>query len=121
MQAAWNTPADQRSDGQRLNARQLKAAFEAEYRDDKKVLPRATAAERQQHEKLRLEITQLEESRPKPYPAAMTITEDGPEPLPSYFLHRGSPGNKGSLMSPGVLTVASWSDVDFPQIGRAHV
>ena len=118
MQAAWNTPEDQRTDGQRLNARQLKAAFEAEYRDDKKVLPRATAAERQQHEKLRLEIAQLEESRPEPYPAAMTITEDGPEPLPSYFLHRGSPGNKGSLMSPGVLTVASWSGVDFPPAPR---
>ena len=114
MQAAWNTPKARGTDGQRLNARQLKAAFDAEYRDDKKVLPRATAAGRQQHEKLRIEIAELEESRPQPYPAAMVITEDGPEALPSYFLHRGSPDNKGSLMSPGVLTVASLSNVAFP-------
>ena len=114
MQAAWNTTEDQRTDGQRLNARQLKAAFDSDYRDDKKVLPRATDQEQQKHEQLRLEIEQLEESRPEPYPTAMAITEDGSEALPSYFLHRGSPANKGSLMSPGVLTVASLSDPDFP-------
>ena len=114
MQAAWNTSEAERTDGQRLNARQLKAAFDKDYRDDKTVLPRATDAERQQHEKLRLEIEQLDKSRPEPFPTAMTITEDGRDALPSYFLHRGSPDNKGSLMAPGVLTVASRSDPDFP-------
>jgi hypothetical protein len=38
----------------------------------------------------------------------MAVTEDGAEPLPSYFLHRGSPDNKGSLMKPGVITAANW-------------
>ena len=37
----------------------------------------------------------------------MSVTEPGREAPPSHFLYRGSPGQKGSVMGPGVLTVAS--------------
>jgi hypothetical protein len=44
----------------------------------------------------------------------MSVTEPGPNAPPSYFLYRGSPGGKGSVMQPGVLTVASRSEWPFP-------
>jgi hypothetical protein len=64
-------------------------------------------------EKLEREIQALNKQRPKKYPTARTMTEEGPEPLPSYFLHRGDPGSKGSLLEPGVLTVAADGKVSF--------
>src|SRR5262249_12507221 len=57
---------------------------------------------------------ELEESRPDPLPSAIGIGEAGASPLPSYFLHRGSVDQKGSVMQPGVLSVAAKPDVAFP-------
>ena len=113
IQHAWNTPPAERTEGQRLNVRQLEHTFESEYRDDKKVLPKATAEDKQQHARLQEQIDALKERRPEPYPTAMTIGEEGREAFPSYFLHRGSVGNKGSLMAPGILRVASRGEPEF--------
>src|SRR5262249_26297515 len=41
------------------------------------------------------------------------IAESGTEARPSYFLHRGSLDARGSLMSPGVLSVAAWKEPEF--------
>ena len=41
-------------------------------------------------------------------------------PQPSYFLHRGSPERKGSLMTPGVLSVASETEYDVPDPARGR-
>ena len=57
-----------------------------------------SAGERQEREDLQLQIAVLEDKRPAPYPTARTITEDGRQALPSYFLHRGNPDSKGSRM-----------------------
>ena len=113
IQHAWNTPPDERTEGQRLNVRQLEHTFESEYSDDKKVLPQATAEDKQQHARLQEQIDALKEQRPEPYPTAMTIGEEGREAFPSYFLHRGSVGNKGSVMAPGILRVASRGEPEF--------
>ena len=53
---------------------------------------------------------------PAIYATARTIAEAGPDPLPSYFLHRGDPGSKGSKMDPGVLSVAAWQPVRFEDV-----
>ena len=113
IQHAWNTPPGERTEGQRLNVRQLEHTFESEYSDDKKVLPQATAEDKQQHARLQEQIDALKERRPEPYPTAMTIGEEGREAFPSYFLHRGSVGNKGSVMAPGILRVASRGEPEF--------
>ncbi len=108
---AWETPADKRTEGQRLNARQVEALFQQIKAPE--LLARMSDAEKAEHERLKLEIRQLGEQRPEAYPTARTVTEEGPEPLPSYFLHRGDPGSKGSRMDSGVLTVAAWEPASY--------
>ena len=71
--------------------------------------------DRAKHEKLDAKIRELGNQRPSPYAAAMSVTEADRQPKPSYFLFRGSPGQKGSVMKPGVLTVASRSEWQFPE------
>jgi hypothetical protein len=112
MGEAWRTPAGKRNEAQRLNARQIERAIEGV--DDKQVNAKMTGPERAALAKVMAEMRSVEEQRPKPIAAAMAITEEGAQPLPSFFLHRGSPGNKGSQMEPGVLTVASWTKFEAP-------
>ncbi len=112
VQIAWRTPADKRTEGQRLNAQQIEATLQIAEDEILAIMP---DADKQKHRELVRQIQALDEQRPEKYPTAMSIGEAGREPLPSYFLNRGSPGNRGSLMEPGVLTVASWQDVNFPE------
>ena len=110
MQQAWHTPADKRTEGQRLNARQIEKTLVIQTAEILPIMSQGGIAAR---EKLEGEIKALNKQRPPKYPTARTITEEGPEPLPSYFLHRGDPGSKGSLLDPGVLTVAADGKVSF--------
>ena len=110
---AWETPAEKRTKAQRLNARQVDALFKQIERDD--MLARMNEQERAGHSEADLQVKELERSRPEPYPTARTVSEDSRQPLPSYFLHRGDPGTKGSRMEPGVLTVAARIEPAFAQ------
>ncbi len=109
---AWETPAEKRNKAQRLNARQVDALYKLIEVPD--ILERMDATDLAEHKRIQLEIKTLEASRPEPYATARTITEDSREALPSYFLHRGDPGTKGSRMEPGVLTVAARAEPSFP-------
>src|SRR5262245_27439073 len=80
----------------------------------KDVQARMSDEERRQQQELVAQIEALEKQKPKPYPTARAIGEDGPQARPSYFLRRGSVDQKGSLMTPGVLSVASESEYAFP-------
>jgi len=112
VQVAWRTPPAERTEGQRLNARQIEATLKIE---EAEILAIMSAADKPKRHELAAKIAELDRQRPEKYPTAMTIAEEGRDPLPSYFLHRGSPSAKGSAMSPGVLTVASWGEVEFPE------
>lgn len=107
MGEAWRTPADKRNEAQRLNARQIERAIEGV--EEKHVLAKMTAAQRAERDSVNAQIAALDKQRPAPFASAMAITEESREPLPSFFLHRGSPGSKGSQMDAGVFTVASFS------------
>ncbi|MEZ5400648.1 MAG: PSD1 and planctomycete cytochrome C domain-containing protein [Bryobacteraceae bacterium] len=109
MVEAWRTPADKRTEGQRLNARQIEKTLQVK---DEEIQARMSADERARFEAAGKAIAELNKQRPAPYPSAMAIAEQGREPLPSYFLHRGSPDNKGSRMEPGVFTVANWKEFE---------
>ena len=109
---AWETPAGERDKAQRLNARQVEALYKQIAVPD--ILERMDAKDAAQYDETQQEISDLESMRPEPYATARTITEDSRQPLPSYFLHRGDPGTKGSRMDPGVLTVAARSEPAFP-------
>ena len=109
---AWETPAEQRDKGQRLNARQVEALYKQILPPE--ILKRMSEEELAEYEESQRQIKVLESTRPEPYATARTVTEDSRDPLPSYFLHRGDPGTKGSLMPPGVLTVAARTTPSFP-------
>ncbi|MCC6588018.1 MAG: PSD1 domain-containing protein [Bryobacterales bacterium] len=107
MRQAWRTPADQRSPAQRLNARQIEKTPLTED-EVKQALARMTPEDEQKRKTLQARMKGLDKERPAPLAAAMAIGEEGRDPVPSYFLHRGSPSNKGSVMPAGVLSVANW-------------
>jgi hypothetical protein len=111
LQIAWRTPKEQRTEGQRLNAEQIEKTLIVKEKD---ILARMSQAEMETHEQLSAKIAELQKQLPKPYPTARAIGEEDREPLPSYFLHRGAPDMKGSLMQPGILTVAWKGEYEFP-------
>jgi uncharacterized protein DUF1553/uncharacterized protein DUF1549 len=112
IQLALRTPPEKRTDGQKLNATQVEKTLAIE---PKELIAALSAEDRAKHEQLYTKIKALENQRPAAYAAAMSVTEAGRQPKPSYFLFRGSPGQKGSVMKPGVLTVASRSEWQFPE------
>jgi hypothetical protein len=111
LKEALDTPPEKRTEGQKLNVRQL----ERTNIDEKDLVAAMTEAERTAHAAVKKEIEAMEKERPAPLPAAMTITENGRDALPSYFLYRGDVSSKGSLMKPGALAVASWGDFPAPE------
>ena len=109
---ALKTPVDQRTEGQKLNAAQVEKTLTADLKEILAVMPEA---KQKHHQQISKEIADLDEKRPQPLPTAMAIAEKGRQAVPSYFLYRGSPGSKGSLMKPGVISVASQGDWQFPE------
>ncbi len=107
MQEAWRTPAEKRTDGQKLNAKQIERIDIK----DEEIQERMSAADKALVKAEIAAVRALDKQRPNMYESAMVVAEEGPTPLPSYFLHRGSPGSKGSQMEPGVLTIASLKPV----------
>jgi len=118
MQAAWRTPAEQRTPGQRLNVQQIKKTLEddtlSQKLTEKDIVARMGADDLRKHQELVKQIKALDRQKPKPYPTARAIGEDSATPRPSYFLHRGSIDTKGSLMTPGALSVASETEYQYP-------
>jgi hypothetical protein len=118
MQTAWKTPADKRTDGQKLNVQQIEKTLTndtlAHKIDEPMIVSLMTEEERKKHQELNDKIDELENQKPPMYPTAMATTDSGPTAQPSYFLQRGVIDAKGSLMTPGVLTVASPTEYVFP-------
>jgi hypothetical protein len=118
LQIAWRTPEAERTDGQRLNVRQIEKTLQNDSLRAKiteaHIVALMSDGERQQHEQVKSEIAELDKRKPKPFPTARAIGEWGREPRPSHFLFRGSIDAKGSQMSPGVLSVAVDGEHPFP-------
>jgi hypothetical protein len=112
IQLALKTPPEQRTEGQKLNAEQVEKTLSIEQDD---LLAALSPQDRAEHQRLTAKVKELEAQRPEPYPAAMSVTEAGSKAPPSYFLFRGSPGQRGSLMKPGILSVASRSEWSFAE------
>ena len=118
MQTAWNTPADKRTAGQKLNVQQIKKTLEddtlSQKLTEKDIVARMSADDKAKHDEIKAKLRELDKQKPKPFPTARAIGEAGVTAQPSYFLHRGSIDTKGSVMAPGVLTVACDSEYQFP-------
>jgi len=119
MQIAWRTPAAERTEGQRLSVIQIEDTLSVgslrklvQESDIVVLMPDDVNA---RHAEVKAEIRALESQRPPRLPAARAIGERGRVPASSYFLHRGSPEARGSVMTPGVLSVASAGEWTFPE------
>ena len=110
IQLALSTPPGKRTEGQRLNATQVEKTLVVEPEELLKALSPDDLA---QHKQIAAKIRELDEQRPKPYPTAMSVREPGREAPPSHFLHRGSPGQKGNVMEPGVLSATVVKEWEF--------
>ncbi|MBM3761802.1 MAG: DUF1553 domain-containing protein [Acidobacteria bacterium] len=109
LKQALATPEAQRNEGQKLNVIQIEKTLMG----TPETLPsRFSSADKARYDDINKQISALDKQKPKALPTAMAITEKGPTPEPSYFLHRGS--QKGSLMQPGVLSVATENEWPFP-------
>ncbi|MCI0661679.1 MAG: DUF1549 and DUF1553 domain-containing protein [Acidobacteria bacterium] len=118
MQVAWRTPEEKRTPGQKLNVGQIRKTLQDDPLSaritEEHILARMPEDEKSRHAELKAKIRELEKQKPKPYPAARAIGEEGSKPRPTYFLHRGSIDAKGPLVTPGVLSVVSESEYEFP-------
>ncbi|HVW85918.1 MAG TPA: DUF1549 and DUF1553 domain-containing protein [Bryobacteraceae bacterium] len=111
---ALKTDPMKRTEAQKLQAAQVGYSVSV---PDADVLPKLDPADRKQVESLQAEIAALEKSKPVPLTLVQAITDVGPTAQPSYFLHRGSIGNKGSEMSPGTIAVLNpaGANIEFPK------
>ena len=111
VRTAIDTPAGKRTEGQRLNALQVEKTLGVSRGEVESSLP---PKEREEACQLREKITLLDLKRPK-IETAMTMEEKNGATAPeAHFLHHGSIGQKGSVMKPGTLTVASNGEWNFP-------
>lgn len=110
IQEALRTPPEKRTEGQKLNVIQVEKTRNFTEED---VIASMPADDQTKHRDLQRRIRQIERKKER-MPAAMAIGENSREPDPSYFLHRGSPDSKGSLMKPGVLSVITREEPPFP-------
>jgi mono/diheme cytochrome c family protein len=118
LQIAYKTPAAERTEGQKLNAAQVEKTLQNDTLRAKitetDLVPMMTAEEQQKHGGYLAQIEALERQKPRPFPTALAMSDAGREPRPSFFLHRGSIDQRGSPMTPGVLSVAATVEPDFP-------
>ena len=119
MQLAWKTPPEKRTEGQKLNVIQIEKTISNDSLraliTEKDVVSLMPDDVKVKHAQVSEEIAALEAKRPAPFETAMAIGERGRVPLPSFFLHRGSPDSPGSQVTPGVLAVVSESEWRFPE------
>jgi mono/diheme cytochrome c family protein len=117
LQIAWRTPPEKRTPGQRLNVNQIRKTLEDDTLSNRiteeQIVARMSEDDRRKHQELSEQIRALDRQKPKPYPTARAIGEDGPKPRPTYFLHRGSVDVKGPEVKPGALSVISETDLQF--------
>lgn len=109
MKKALATPPEQRTEGQKLNVAQIEKTLMG---TPESLPSRFSVADKARYDELNKQIAALDKQKPAPLPTAMAVTEAGPTPTPSYFLHRGS--QKGSVMQPGVISVAHDGEWPFP-------
>ena len=118
LQEAWNTPEEERTDGQKLNAKQIAKSLRAGSREarisEDEIISMMSPTVAMIHAVTKTEIEDVSRQRPRRLPSVRVIGEKGRQPEPSHFLHRGSATAKGSVMTPGVLAVASQGEWNFP-------
>ncbi|MDX2179134.1 MAG: PSD1 and planctomycete cytochrome C domain-containing protein [Bryobacteraceae bacterium] len=101
FRAALATPPEKRTEGQKLNVVQVEKFLVV---DDKEVEPLLTGAPLAEWKRLKDEIAATSKAKPE-IPMLLGVEEKKFED--AHFLHHGSVDSKGSVVRPGVLSVAA--------------
>ncbi len=112
VKIAMNTPAEKRTDGQKLNAIQVEKTFNVE---PEQLTAAMTPEDQNKQKELKGRIAEINKRRPAELATAMAVKEKDRKAPDSHFLHRGSSGSKGSVMKPGVLSAAYNGEWNFPE------
>ncbi len=114
MVEALETPEEKRTEGQKLNAIQISKSLIADAKEVTAAMA-VNPADVAKWDAVDRKIKAMDAAKPKMPATALSITEASRTAPESHFLVRGSPSMKGSVMQPGVLTVASWNEWKFPE------
>ncbi len=116
IRIALKTDPGKRTEAQRLQAEQAAHSVSV---PEAEIVAELSAEDRKKVDGLKDQIAALEKTKPAPLPAAQGVMEEGPEPPPTYFLHRGSVQSKGSVMAPGTVMVLNPAGTEpvFPKPG----
>ena len=118
MQVAWRTPVEKRTPGQRLNVDQIRKTLEddalSQRLTEKDIVARMSDEDKKKHQQLVQQIRLIEKQKPAPFPTVRAVGEGGAKPGPTYLLLRGAPEAKGPVVTPGVLSVTSDKEYEFP-------
>lgn len=109
LKLALATPPEKRTEGQRLNVIQVEKTLRVTEDDLKAVIQ---GDDRTAWDTARAAVTAAEKRKPT-VETAMSVEEKKIEP--AYFLHHGSVDSKGTVMKPGVLSVAAIGEWTFPE------
>ncbi len=109
LKAALDTPADRRTDGQKLNVKQIEATLRV---SDEEIEAAIDSDGRRRFDEIRARLKAHESARPA-IETAMSVVEKKFEP--AHFLHHGSVDSKGSEVRPGILSVAHDGEWPFPE------
>ena len=112
VKIAMNTPAEKRTEGQKLNAIQVEKTFNVE---PEQLTAAMTPEDQNKQKELKGRIAEINKRRPAELATAMAVKETDRKAPDSHFLHRGSSGSKGSVMKPGVLSAAYKGEWNFPE------
>ncbi len=110
IKVALATPPEKRTEGQRLNAIQVEKTLTVTDDDWKAYL---SADETRQRDALKAKVASHEKRKPQ-LETAMSVKEPGRDAEQSHFLHHGSVDSPGTVMKPGILSVAHDGEWEFP-------
>ncbi len=111
LQVALKTDPAKRTEAQRRQAEQL---LESVTVTDAELTAAMSEGDRKKVEVLEGKIADLEKTKPPPLAVAHAIIDPTAYPSKSYFLYRGNPASRGSVMLPGTLAVLNAPGVDVP-------
>jgi hypothetical protein len=113
LQQALRTSADQRTEGQKLNVKQIEATLKISDEELEAAVPWQVC---EQIDAAKRKLAAHDAVRPR-IDTVLGVVEKKFEP--TYFLHHGSVDSPGSAVEPGIFSVAYRGDWKFPE-GRGR-
>ena len=111
LQDSYDMPAAQRTPYQQ----QMAEMFAKQLKVDRTAMVKQMKGQvKKSHDELDKELAQFDVLKPKPLPAAMVLTDVGPQAPPTYLLQRGDYKKKAKEVQPGFLAIFNPAPANIP-------